>query len=199
MNRLFVTLIFIGAFSMAQAQKTKIEFDVMFNSDPIGTLTATSEANDSTVVKDLHSNTDAKVFMLSIHVESEVKTHVKKGVLLNATAFRHANRGSEDIQTTVKKLSSSQYQVIKNGQEKKLPTNGIKFCVIDLYFKEPKGVTTAFSNTIGEFLKITPMGNGEYVLNMPDGKKNKYTYVNGALTTVKSSIAVGEVVFKRKK
>jgi len=199
MKHILLSILLLGGTIKVIAQKAVYNFDVAFNSKNIGTLTASREVKDTIEVKNLRSNTDAKIFMLSVHVESEVNTKKKHGVLLNATDYRHANRGTEDIQTVVKKISAANYKVVKNGNEKLVANNGIKVCVIDLYFNEPIGVKSVFSNTHGEFLALEAKSKGEYQLTLPDGKKNVFTYTNGTLAKVVSRLAVGEIVFTRKK
>ncbi|MDB5273795.1 MAG: hypothetical protein JWO58_2162 [Chitinophagaceae bacterium] len=198
MRTIFISLLSLLFHGATMAQTTVINFDVIFGGNTIGTLTATREIKGTQVIKNLRSNTDAKVLMLSVHVESEVHLKTESEVLTAATSYRHANRGAEDIETSVNKESGTQYKVIKNGTTKIITNSGIKFCVTDLYFKEPVGITTAFSNTYGEFLSVKPKGKGIYTLVLPDGKTTVFNYVNGKLTQMEANISVGTILFKRK-
>ena len=118
--------------------------------------------------------------------------------MINSFAYRHVNRGSENIETTVKRKSNTEYISTRNGETKHLQIEGIKYSVIDLYFKEPKEITSVFSNTHAELLELTAKAEGVYELKLPDGKKNKFTYSNGKLVRVEAAISVGQIVFKRK-
>lgn len=180
------------------AQSTVYKFDVLMNGDLIGTLTATKNTTGKKVVKNLSNTTKTKVFLLSIHVESEIYASYENDILTGSFAYRHVNRGAENIETTVKLLPDKRYKVAKNGVEKFLPSDAIRYTVVDLYFKEPKGLTSVFSNTHGDFIKMASISPNQYEITLPDGKKNIFTYLNGKLMKVEAPVAVGNIVFKRK-
>lgn len=58
----------------------------------------------------MKSVTDAKVMIMSIHVESEVEASHENDILLKGTAYRHTNRGEEDIYAEVIRAGNT-YQV----------------------------------------------------------------------------------------
>lgn len=194
---LLICFFFIGSTTI-KAQNTVINFDVIFDGKSIGTLTASKEVAGTKIVKNLRSNTDAKILMLSVHVESEVHVKTEGEILTSATAYRHANRGAEDIQTTTVKGTGNTYNIVKNGEKIQLTHAGIKFCVTDLYFTEPLGVTNVYSSTYGAFLPVKYISKGVYKIILPDGKTTTFTYVNGKLTGAVSTMSLGDITFKRK-
>lgn len=194
---LLICFFFIGSTTI-KAQNTVINFDVIFDGKSIGTLTASKEVAGTKIVKNLRSNTDAKILMLSVHVESEVHVKTEGEILTSATAYRHANRGAEDIQTTTVKGTGNTYNIVKNGEKIQLTHAGIKFCVTDLYFTEPLGVTNVYSSTYGAFLPVKYISKGVYKIILPDGKTTTFTYVNGKLTGAVATMSLGDITFKRK-
>jgi hypothetical protein len=111
--KLLVLVILISSIA-AFAQKKEIVFNVFFKDKNIGTIHAVKEVVGTKLSTDLRTNTDAKVFMMSIHVESEVSATKEKGGLVQGTAYRHANRGSEDVHAKVIKVAEKTYQTQKN-------------------------------------------------------------------------------------
>lgn len=194
---LLISVFFIGS-NLVKAQHSVIDFDVIYDGKSIGTLTASKTVEGKKVVKNLRSNTDAKVLMISVHVESEVKVHSEGEIITSATAYRHANRGAEDIQTTTLKGAGNVYDIVKNGEKIQLTHVGIKFCVTDLYFTEPLGITSVYSSTYGTFLPLKYVSKGVYKIVLPDGKTTTFTYVGGKLTQAVATISLGEILFKRK-
>lgn len=194
---LLISFLCLGT-GILKAQNTTINFDVIFDGKSIGTLTASKEVAGTKVVKNLRSNTDAKILMLSVHVESEVHVKSEGEIMTHATAYRHANRGAEDIQTTTTKGPGNTYDIVKNGEKIQLTHVGIKFCVTDLYFTEPLGITKVYSSTYGTFLNIGYVSKGVYKISLPDGKTTTFTYVNGKLTQAVATMSLGNVLFKRK-
>jgi hypothetical protein len=197
MKPLATTFLSILIGSSLFAQKTEIAFEVSFKGKKIGVVKAIEEKTGAKSIKDLKTETDTKILMMSLHVESEVKVVKENGVLLEGTAYRHANRGSEDVHAHVKKIASKTYQRERNGQTSKIEKEDITMCMVDLYFKEPKGVTSVFSNMYAEKLELKPMGGGKYQLITPDKKNSYYSYQNGKLVTVEADTPVGKVLSTR--
>jgi hypothetical protein len=194
---LLISFLYLGS-GILKAQNTVINFDVIYDGKSIGTLTASKEVSGNKIVKNVKSNTDAKILMLSVHVESEVNVKTESELLTSATSYRHANRGAEDIQTTTVKGPGNTYDIVKNGEKIQLTHAGIKFCVTDLYFTEPLGITKVYSSTYGNFLNVKYVSKGVYLITLPDGKTTTFTYVNGKLTEAVAVISLGNIIFKRK-
>lgn len=192
-----LSIAFVFSCFFGFAQKKEIVFNVVFKDKNIGTIHAVKEVAGTKVTSDLKTNTDAKVFMMSIHVESEVNAIKENGVLVQGTAFRHANRGSEDVHAKVTKIAEKTYQAVKNGKTTKIENKLIDVCVVDLYHKEPKGLSAVFSNMYADFLKIKALGAGKYQVTTPDNKDTFYNYQNGQLVLVESNTPLGKVVCKR--
>ncbi len=197
MKKSLLCFVFISSLFFAQAQKTALTFEVVFKKDKIGTVHAVQEKTGNKIINDLSTNTDAKVFMVSVHVESEVNLIKENGTLVKGTAYRHANRGSEDVHAKVSKLAEKTYQAEKNGKVTKIENKLIGFCVVDLFFQEPVGLNKIFSNMYADFMNIKILGAGKYQVVAPDKKTTVYSYQNGQLMTVESDTPLGKVVSRR--
>jgi len=193
----FLLLISLGIFQTSQAQKSEIVFQVNFKSENIGTLHAIAEQKGPTYIKDIKSLTDTKVIMMSLHVESEVTIAHENGIMIKGTAYRHANRGAEDVHAMVTKIDDQTYQVERNGKKEKMENINIVFCVADLFFKEPKGIKNVFSNMYTKMLTVKELGQSKYLLVTPDNKNSYYTYQNGKLMMVETDTPLGKVISKR--
>jgi len=199
MHKGFLSILFIFVTSILFAQSTVYSFDILLDGKPIGVLKAIKNVSGTNVVKNISSNTDAKVLLLSVHIESEIyATSDHDGNLLSSFAYRYSNRGAENIETTVKRIAGNKYTVSKNGVHKTIASENIKYCVPDLYYKEPVGLSSVFSNTHGDFVKLETLSTGKYRLSLPDGKINIFSYQNGKLMRVDVPMAVGNITFKRR-
>ncbi len=195
-----IRMLFLFVFGVVQlsvAQKTEVEFNVFFKDKNIGTMRAVEEKSGTKSVKDLRTKTDAKIMFIAIHVESEVKATHESGILISGTSYRHANRGANDVQARVTKTGYKLYQKERNGMKGKIEGKEISTCVIDLFFREPKGIKTIFSNMYADFLTLKEISSGKYQLITPDSKDSYYTYKKGKLVTVESDTPVGKVISKR--
>lgn len=180
-------------------QSTTSEFNVYFKDDLIGTVKAFSNIKGINVIKDIQTNTDAKILVTSIHVESEIYLLYKSGILSKGIAYRTASRGNEDVHANTTYNSNNSYTIVKDGKTSKLEVPEIKYCVGDLYFSEPKGIKQVFSNMYGKFLTIQPLANNTYKINLPDGKTSTYKYISGRLESIEVEMQLGKIISKRKK
>lgn len=197
MKTITTSILSILFFNSLFAQKTEIAFEVSFNGKKIGIVKAIEEKTGTKSVKNLKTETDTKILVVSVHVESEVKVVKENDLLIEGTAYRHANRGAEDVHAHVKKIANKTYQRERNGKTSKIQNEDITVCMVDLYFKEPKGVSFVFSNMYAEKLELKPMGSGKYQLITPDKKNSYYTYQNGKLVMVEADTPVGKVLSNR--
>ena len=179
------------------AQKTEILFNIMLKDKKIGVLHAQEIKTESKSFKVLTVETKTTFLFIPIHMESEVSTTQKNGVLIEGTAYRDASRKSKDVVAAVTKIGPRLYQRERNGMKDKIRNQRITFCVVDLYFKEPVAITQVFSNMYAETLPLKWMGNGIYQLITPDNNNTIYTYQNGELISIEVDTPVGKVISKR--
>lgn len=193
-----MTLAFLIASHALFAQKTEIWFDVFLKGENIGKIHATEVVTGNTVVRDIQSKTDAKVLAFSIHVESDTKISKGGEVMTEGVAYRHANRGAEDVHGSTKRIGPKKYERIRNDSKSLWVDSEINFCVADLYFKEPKGLSQIYSNMWAEMVSVKSMPNGVYQITSPDKKISSYSYKNGRLLQIEVETPVGKVLSKRK-
>lgn len=180
------------------AQKTEALFNVFLKDENIGQIKAIETNTGSTIIRDIQSTTDARIFAFSIHVESDTKITKGNEIMTEGIAYRHANRGAEDVHASTKRVSNKKYERTRNDKKTFLENTEITFCIADLYFKEPKGLSKIYSNMWAEMVAVKNLGNGVYQITAPDNKKSLYTYKNSKLTTIELDTPAGKVISKRK-
>lgn len=136
-------------------------FDVMFKDEKVGVLHAKEAKSESKSFKELTIETNSTFLFIPIYTESEVTTTQENGILIEGTAYRNASRNSSDVSATITKIGFRHYQLERNGVKDKIRTKAITFCVVDLYFKEPIGVTQVFSNMYTQMQKLKRIDIGK--------------------------------------
>ena len=192
-----ISFIYLGS-TLVKAQQSTIHFDVIYAGKSIGTLTASKEVEGKKNVKNLSSTTDSKALVISEQIESEVRVQSDGEIMTSTTAYRHAKREPEDIQATTTRGTGNTYDIVKNGAKIQLTHVGIKFCVADLYFSEPIGISSIYSSALGTFFPIKYVSKGVYKIVFPDGKTTTFTYVDGKLTQAIAITSLGDILIKRK-
>lgn len=188
---------FLLSVTSAFTQKQETTFDVIFRGEKIGVLNAQETKSKSKAYKELTVDTKSTFLFIPVHMESEIRITQKRGILIEGTAYRNANRGSSDVNATIRKVGFRLYERERNGVKDKIRTKPIRFCVVDLYFKEPLKVNEVFSNMYVEMLQLKRIDTGKYQLITPDNNNSIYTYTNGKLVSIEADTLVGKIVSKR--
>jgi len=193
----FLLASFLLVGTITHAQKQEVFFDVIYKDEKVGVLHAKETKTKSKSFKLLTIETNTTFLFIPIHMESEVTTIHENGILMKGTAFRNASRQSSDVIATVTKIGFNLYKRERNGVKDKIRNQRITYCVVDLYFKEPLGVTKVFSNMYAQMLELKSMDNGQYQLITPDNNNSLYSYRNGKLISIEVDTPVGKVISKR--
>ncbi|WP_291910852.1 DUF6134 family protein [Chitinophaga sp. CB10] len=164
-------------------------FEVRIANHPVGTIEARQDVNGH--AKSIVIKTHIQV-MLS-KVNSDIVNEYNNNVLTVAKSVRQSGKNGDDKLTTTRREGGS-YTIVVNGRRQVINTNEIQHCVGDLYFSEPKHINRTFSETLGQFLPLKPLGGGQYELQLPEGKKNIYKYDNGTLVQVEVDHALGKAI-----
>ena len=166
--------------------------EVMMGEKKIGEINAEKKTTGKAVQYEMTSHVEAAM-VVTVKVTNTTKSYWYNGMLTNSRATRESNMPGQDQVTTVE-LKGSKYAVTINKKEKS-ETYPIKFCVTCLYYQEPVKDTTVYSEMQGMHLSIKDLGNHQYELSQPKGKKDIYSYVNGKLQKIESIVAGKNVVF----
>jgi len=196
-NNFFLLTSFLLVGTITHAQKQEVFFDVIYKDEKVGVLHAKETKTESKSFKLLTIETNTTFLFIPIHMESEVTMIQKNGILMEGTAYRNASRKSNDVIATVTKIGFNLYQRERNGVKDKIRNQRITYCVVDLYFKEPLGVTKVFSNMHTQMLELKSIDNGQYQLITPDNNNSLYSYRDGKLISIEVDTPVGKVISKR--
>jgi hypothetical protein len=67
-----------------------------------------------------------------------------------------------------------------------------------VYFEEPKGAETIYSENFRKVLKVTNDVVGVYMVHLPNDKKTKFVYEEGKLILMETKGLYGTIKFIRK-
>lgn len=131
--------------------------------------------------------------MIKVDLFYKIEAIFEKNILLLSNAFESAN-GKEHTNSETKK-STSGYTVKTKKEIKTISHKGITNNLCKLYFEEPIGINSVWSDTFGELLTIKPAGEHRYELILPNGKSSFYSYFKGICTLVETEMMFGKITF----
>lgn len=187
---LFAALLF--GLNMSTSE-TKQIFEVTLNNKKIGQLRIKGSQKDNTNSYLLTSDIKIK-FLIPVRVKEEISEIYKKNKLIKSTHYRKVN-GSYEASNHLT-LVKNHYRITDSltGKTKKIIPS-IKWSVLSIYFKEPKGIHQIYSHNYRKFMKINHQGNHVYYLQISKGKFTKFTYKRGKLILVESPSKFGTLRF----
>jgi hypothetical protein len=168
------------------------QFDVMLMNKKIGTTVINKIIEAGGERYQLVSQSTAKVMFVKQSSDVFFDVFYKGGHLVSSL-YKIAKEG-EDIETKVNK-AAGHYQV-KSSLGSRTFTGTVTTTSIQLYFKEPIGISQVFLERIGDFVYLSKKAPGEYEYILPDGVKNIFRYKNGKLVEVEIKKGPGSVFLR---
>lgn len=131
--------------------------------------------------------------MIKIDLIYTIESIFEKNILQFSNAVETANGKTQTNSET--KRNSTGYGVTTKKETKTIIHKGITFNLSKLYFEEPVGIKSIWSDTFGEMLTLKPAGEHRYELILPNGKSSFYSYFKGICTLVETEIMFGKLTF----
>lgn len=98
---------------------------------------------------------------------------------INGTMVRSLTKSYRDGEldgTSTGHREGTNYIVDQDGTRKTVNSPEIPYCVTNIHFYKPDGVSHVYSERWGEFLKFEKEADGRYGLHLPNGNVNYYRY-----------------------
>lgn len=167
---------------LSKTQNLQLNYKIIQGGDDIGWLRLEKNivGNKSNLL--LVSQIKTRIIFLITVFAKELSTF-ENAKLIYSSQFRKTNGNIKlDKQT---KLVDDKYEVLENGEKKKLALPVIGTNLLSLYFKEPVGINSVYCDNQQRFAKITKTDDGGYKVKFPDGNSNCYYYSEGICTKIK--------------
>lgn len=188
-------LIAIFACTIGLLKAQTVNLDVIMKDKKIGEITASKTTKGKVANATLSSKVNVTM-LFQVNVESTIASEYKDGKLVKTDAARVSNIKTENRKSSIT-WDGKQYNISKDGSEPTTQTGPAAVCVLDLYLKEPVGITQAFSELGGIYMPVTSLGDHRYQLKINDSKTDTWVYgTDGKLIQVESVIAMNQVIFK---
>lgn len=188
-----VLIVMILSFPLGFLLAQTVHLDVMMDNDKCGEISVFAKKQGKQTEYEMTSNVKVRM-IFEITMEGKTNDVFKDGKLFSSNAKRTSSIGSENKETKLL-WDGKKYNITKSSDSPSTVTTPITYCLTDLYFKEPIGVSQVFSEMQGTFLPLTNLQNHQYQLQVNDSKKDVYTYANGKLVKVETVMAMKKIVY----
>ncbi len=166
---------------LSRSQYLQLKYKIVQGGDDIGWLRLERIVNGDTSTLLLASELKKRIFF-EITVSAKESSVYKSGKLIFSSQFRKTNGDTKLNKQT--RLVEDKYVVLEDGEKQNLAFPFIGTNLLSLYFQEPVGINTVYSDNHECFIKVTKTDDGGYKVKFPDGNSNCYYYINGICTKI---------------
>jgi hypothetical protein len=160
----------------SDSQTQSLKYALIVNNKNIGHVLASQTKEANYITYKIQSRAKVDIF-ISFMNDFLMNTTFKDGVMQESFTERRVNEAVTDYCKI--RYEDNIYHIDYKKQKKYLKDYKLQFTVACLYFNEPKGLKTVFSESYGSFLPIKEVGPQKYELTLPTGQKNFYMYKDG--------------------
>lgn len=123
----------------------------------------------------------------------------ENGLLKTAFSSQEVNGKLKEKTNTVQ--NSESYQVTFASAKSTAKETGrvphpINHTITSLYYREPVNLKQIYSDRFGKMCPVQKVSAGAYDVEMPDGKKTRYTYAQGQCHEVRTEIVGLNLIFR---
>lgn len=158
-----------------------LQYRILVEGEEHGHLTAVCnlQSNENFSLK---LSTRLQFFLLRI--ESDIYVEFRNGMLLRA-GFNKTINGIETENTVIVKKGNGLH-LSGSDIDTHFINGNVVFSVGCLYHREPRSKDSILSERLGEKVLVTRIADSKYLLHLPDGQTNTYTYKNGICTSMQT-------------
>ena len=178
--------------SRAQA----VIYDILLAGRAVGELTITP-ARTSDGGEHLRVRGAIDTFMYDVIYLGE--NRFENGMLKTALSSQEVNGKLKEKTNTVR--NAENYHVTfadakSNSKGTARVPHPINHTITSLYYREPVNLKQIYSDRYGKMCPVHKVSAGAYDVEMPDGKKTRYTYAQGQCHEVRTEIVGLNLIFK---
>lgn len=186
----FCSLILLQFFNLPLHSR-QLTYAVFVSGAEVGQLNALCEyPNDSTRVISLLT----RLKFPFREVVSDIRVRYHHNKLVFASSEKHINNKLKEWVTI--SWQHNKYRLDSDITKGKFIHNVIPFSVGLLYHFEPTNRSTIFSERLGTYVTIKPLGQGAYEVKQPNGSVNTFRYLNGVCTEMETEMMASRVKFR---
>jgi len=192
---IFLKLIFLLPFVLlkSDSQTHSLKYVLIVNNKNIGHVFASQIKEANYIYYKIQSRAKVDIF-ISFMNDFVMNTTYKDGAMTESFTERRVNEAITDYCKI--HFENNIYHIDYKKQKKYLKDYKLQYTVACLYFIEPKGLKTVFSESYGQFLPIKEVSPKRYELTLPTGQKNFYTFNDGICAEADIYNAFTKVSFK---
>ena len=181
LNQLSLLVLAIFNMLLSKSQQHQLVYSIKKDGKNIGFLNVKQIKAGNRIIYKMKSEISTR-FIFSFTATGVEEAMYDKGILVYSLVYQKLN-GNEKLNAQTM-LKGKSYTITRNGTEKHVTDDTIRYNMVCLYNNEPTKNSRLFSDKHQKFLSIEKLGDHHYRINFPSGGSNEYFYTNGICTRI---------------
>ena len=169
-----------------------LKYDILISDNKVGELRAIKNERSGWSTYSIQTNLSFRVFE-PYDINYQLSSSYK-GTVMMETSMKNIVNGTVENNVHLK-WDGTKYNGYNNNEKISI-LQKIYHSTARLYFHEPVGVDKVFSEKFVVFQALKANRKNEYILNLEDGNKSKYTYLKGICTEISTNKGLFKITIK---
>lgn len=178
-----------------EAKVEQFEYEVIVYNKTIGTFSAVKTQIGENAEYQLTTSIRTRIFK-KIEFDFAMQSSYEDHKLVHADLKNYMNKELRKSSTV--DYDGSKYLIKTDKKTMTHNESDVSYSSASLYFEEPINRKVLFSENYGINLPIKKVGDHKYMVKLPNGDENFYTYRNGEVVNVEFDKSIINVKMRRK-
>lgn len=185
---IFLSLLFFTPLANAQI----LNYDVYYGDSQVGSMEVEKKHEGEKVI--LHSHGKVTLSLVfTLELEFIHHAEFREGGLLSSLSKNLRGGDLTDMSSGYQNGSSYQNRVNDEIKRMNLP---IDFTVLSMYFAEPLGLKSIYSERTGTLLPVRKTSTSHYEVTQYNGNQTRYVYKNGVVILMEVDHSIATLQFR---
>ncbi len=174
-----------------------LTYEVFSNDEHIGEIKASFREENGVRTYEMQTDVTYKILFKAMRFDNRITSRYQDDILTEASSTDHLNdkpRSANRIE-----YKGDHYLVYEEDESERLEETSIKNCLSSLYFSEPKGLESVFSQRLGKLIPLEEVAPNKYAVHLSSSKTNYYRFENGICVEVEVNHWFADFTFKLKR
>lgn len=180
---------------LVEGKKENIEFEIFNKDKKIGYISIIKSTKGMQTAYRVESKVETKFIIKFKAIGKEISVY-ENDTLVYSSMYRKINRKIKVNQ--VVEFKHGNYYLNDKEKIELIDPKIIRCNLVQLYFKEPVGISKVYCDKQKKFLKVHSLGNGKYKVYFKKGNYSVFNYQNGECVSIDAIGTFFKVLLKKK-
>ena len=189
-------VIFLCSFCANSSSGQSMSYDIFIKDKNVGNMIVKESQSEDTISYLIKTNIHIDI-VFTIDINHTIRSSFLLEKFCHSMTKNIVNGREKEFTETYTRGSKTYFRI--DDKDIREIDGNIDHTIASLYFNEPVGAKSVYSERFGEHLSLNYVAPGKYEVTLPNGKTNMYHYKSGNCWKVISEQTMADItIIKRK-